>query len=426
MQSQAVLSVSSHTEDQVVCLWDIRTHSLLEEIRLRVAGSITMCRSAGALVAIGRQGGGVCVVDMVSKATVREFKAAEAITDLLFSPDNRWLLCSADSNLYVFDLLSSCLVDWLTLDAPVCVMKFVRDGAYLLSSHHIPNQQGGLCVWSNKRMFESEVTHSSALEDVTRPIYVVKSSRDAQTSIEESVNGACDTAKPNLKLGLHAIGQSPDEFVRPLNEGLVTLSGVSAGRLQTTLYLDDIKSKSKPKKNEIKARQKAPFFMPSRLSGNSVIQPSFGDEDAEPVSIPIPSAQLTGSLKTKLQLLLQVQPLDHEEILRHLVTLSASSVHLALQELGTMAGGNDTEILRMLEFFDYHVKRKHQADLVQVYLTVFLKYHRDVIQELLGSIEAETVVSNLTHTLRSDWQRLDGQFQKLSCTIKFLTHLQMD
>jgi len=60
-----------------------------------------------------------------------------------YSADNRWLLCSCeDRSLYVYDLLSSSLIDWIMFDSAVISMSFVKQGTFLLTTHDLRNEQG--------------------------------------------------------------------------------------------------------------------------------------------------------------------------------------------------------------------------------------------------------------------------------------------
>jgi U3 small nucleolar RNA-associated protein 21 len=112
---------------------------------------------------------------------------------------------------------------------------------------------------------------------------------------------------------------------------------------------------------------------------------------------------------------------DYDGMLEVLLKQTASGVHLAISELGPLAGGSVAELNGMLDFFDYHFKKAHHADLLQTYLALFLNKHS---ADLLGPEGDREKLGKLMCSQKNVWGKLDAQFHKCICFLKILTQTQ--
>ena len=112
---------------------------------------------------------------------------------------------------------------------------------------------------------------------------------------------------------------------------------------------------------------------------------------------------------------------DFEAMLKYLTEQTSSGVHLALSELGPMSGGTIEELTGMLEFFEYHMERAHQADLLQTYLALFLNKHGS---DLTSTSDTKNTLDKILEKQKTLWGGVDMQFQKCICFLKILTQTQ--
>lgn len=130
-------------------------------------------------------------------------------------------------------------------------------------------------------------------------------------------------------------------------------------------------------------------------------------------------------LDTELQKLLKRG--DFDAALQCLMRQTSSGVHLMLNEIGPLAGGEEAELVALLKCFEWHVERKHHADVVMTYLALALQIHSDMFQgdgEIAEELRA--ISARLTATIQSSWGRLDDQCHKLSCYLKVFTNVSLE
>mmetsp|Transcript_50766 Transcript_50766/g.127369 ORF Transcript_50766/g.127369 Transcript_50766/m.127369 type:complete len:137 (-) Transcript_50766:645-1055(-) len=123
----------------------------------------------------------------------------------------------------------------------------------------------------------------------------------------------------------------------------------------------------------------------------------------------------------------------YDAMLNALKGMTPSGIHVALSQLGPLAGGTIKEIISVLGFFEHYLDRRDEADLIQTLLYTFLQFHH---HWLFGDPDPSTdpsehaalvdVASRVVSRVDDDWKVLDHQFQHLFCSIKLLTHLQME
>lgn len=159
------------------------------------------------------------------------------------------------------------------------------------------------------------------------------------------------------------------------------------------------------------------------------------------------------------------------ELLDHLFGLSPSGIHLALGDLGPLAGGDPQEarplaavqcsavqcrtaqpslggavigsehprtslhgcpsppcpqVAEMLRFFLHHVRRRERADFLQALLHVFLQQHADTLMDAASAPGLGAALQELHAAVARDADLVDGTLNQAICFLKFLTHLQME
>merc|ERR1712048_161563 len=112
---------------------------------------------------------------------------------------------------------------------------------------------------------------------------------------------------------------------------------------------------------------------------------------------------------------------DFDGALTWLKKQTPSGVHLAIEELGPLGGGDLGELTAGLEFFLHHLQKAHFADELQAYLSLFLQAHGDEIAE---AQELRKLCANIHKMQESRWTSLDERCQKARCFLGMLTHTQ--
>ncbi|KYF46612.1 WD domain, G-beta repeat-containing protein [Toxoplasma gondii TgCatPRC2] len=463
LHSSTVVAASSHPSDVALSLYSLTTHAFERRLQLPTSrGPIAsfVVSPNSSLLAVSTQEGAVFLVDILSHTVIRTIYkegAPAAPSAIAFSPDARWLAvasrpgASQGPTLYIYDILSATVIDWMRFKSPVLALTFDPTGTFLLTSHE--HAHGGVFVWANKHAFDPALTapllHASPLEplDVEDPVVeVAGEGTEGDTETQEA-------AEPSRSSLLYKTKRAP------LFSGAFTLSSVPPAKLQAIVSIEEIKEKCKPVE-PVAAPVSAPFFLPTRYEGTqakfapaeesassdgeatglgedavaffSGKKGTQGEDEKKPRQKIFDNGRL--DVRSELQKLLAVSeaesPKAKEErylqILKYLKSLSPSGVSLAVHQIGMLAGGSDQEIEEMVRVFHYHVKRRHEADLVQSLLNVFLKAHGDVLLSAAPDSALAALVADLERLLRGDWQTLEEQFALLQCHLKFLTHLQME
>eukprot|EP00438_Fugacium_kawagutii_P024453 Skav202126 [mRNA] locus=scaffold1980:224830:255469:+ [translate_table: standard] len=342
-----VASISSHPKDCCLKLWKLGTHEFLEEISLAKGSSCTLMRDFGALIAVCLGDGSLPICDLNSKSVVRSFHCGVPATDLAFAPDGRWLAVSlCDGGLRVFDLPAARCIDAFIFAQPALGLCFSPSGAYLLTSHAKNN---AIQVWANKFLFDPSLSAPLLRPEPEVPINVEEpgppEDGEAEDSAEEMED---DHITPSL-------GQSS---TTPLDTSLLTLSDVPPAKVLATLHLDLVKERNKLKEPP-KPLPNAPFFLPTAHEG---VTPRFaaplGEEENDAAVEPArPSlfeeltkandgaaSDLDGTFFHSLPFQTMLRKKRYDKALEFLKSQTPSGVHLALEQIGPMASGDEEEL----------------------------------------------------------------------------------
>merc|ERR1711865_97323 len=94
-----------------------------------------------------------------------------------------------------------------------------------------------------------------------------------------------------------------------------------------------------------------------------------------------------------------------------------SGVHVCIEELGPLAGGDVGELTMGLDFFLHHLEQAHYADEMQAYLALFLQAHGE---EIAGAQELRELCAKILQTQERRWTALDERCQKARCFLGML------
>ncbi|CAK9029783.1 WD repeat-containing protein 36 (T-cell activation WD repeat-containing protein) (TA-WDRP), partial [Durusdinium trenchii] len=414
--SGQVASAASHPKDCCLRLWKLSTQEALESIPLGQRGpSCLIVKHFGVLVACGLDDGTLAIVDLNSKSIVRSFQCGVPATDLAFAPDGRWLAAAVcDGGLRIFDLPAARCIDSFLFAQPALGLCFSPSGAFLVTSHAKNN---AIQVWANKFLFDPSLSAPLLRPEPEAPINVEEPGAPDEEEEEPEEDEEGDSM-PNMCTS-----------TTPLDPSLLTLSDVPPAKVLATLHLDLVKERNKLKEPP-KPLPNAPFFLPTAHEG---VTPRFaaplGDEENE-----APEPETTGRRPSLFEELTEEKdkmaslPFQsflrkglYDKALEFLKCQTPSGVHLALEQIGPMAGGGEQELEAGLQFFLHHVTSSHFADEVQAYLSLFLMAHGE---EIASSKELQDLCGNLATVQEKMWSSLNTRCQKARCFLGMLTQTQ--
>lgn len=419
-------TIVSCSLDGKVKFWDFLTGNLVEQIDWAPMTFPIGCRyhPGSNLLAFSCDDHSIRVVDMETKKTIREFWGPEdTINDFCFSNDGRWIIAaSKDRTIRIWDLPTSHLIDAIRLEKPCKALAMSTTGDYLAAT--VENELG-VTIWTNKSLFKHVPTRQISEKEIGEVSAPTVSGEGSQGMLAGAFED--DEAEDENVVVAPAIEQ--------LSADLTTLSLVPKSRWQTLLHLDLIKERNKPKEAP-KAPEKAPFFLPSTTNSGALAQQqqeTKADEESQSritkleksrfedvLSSKLRSGAATGNCKFIHQYL-GYQPTNDtpdDEFIDHLKSLSPSTADLELRSLSIGDGSDDSnELLHFILALTARLKARKDYELIQAWMTVFLRLHFDLVMEhesLLGAL--------------SDWKayqekectRLDGLVGYCSGVVSFL------
>ncbi|PFH61036.1 hypothetical protein XA68_18353 [Ophiocordyceps unilateralis] len=360
--------------DGKVKFWDLLTGTLLQQVDWSPQSAPAMCRyhAANSLLAFACVDMSIRVVDLDTKKTIRQFRGPlDAINDLCFSSDGRWVMCaSRDRLIRIWDLPTSHLIDAIRLERPCTALSMSSNGEYLAATIE---GEPGVSIWSNKSLFRHVPTRQISEDDIG-PVSAPAVSGEGNQGLLE---GAFEDDEP----------VADDDVLAPtteqLSSDLMTLSSVPKSRWQTLLHLDLIKERNKPKEPP-KAPEKAPFFLPSTATA-----PAPSQQDAAATAENEARSRITKLDQARLEerfssVLRQAATTgNYDEFIAHLKSLSPSSADLELRSLSIGNGDDDetNELLHFIEALLARLEARTDYELTQAWMTVFLRLHLDVVSQ---------------------------------------------
>jgi U3 small nucleolar RNA-associated protein 21 len=364
--------------DGAIMFWDFLTGKCIDAIDIESAAATALNYNAvSGLISLACDDLCIRIIDIETRRTVRElWGCVGQISDHSFSHDGRWIIaCSMDSVIRVFDLATGHLID--AFRTPTCTsVAFSSTGEFLATAH---TGSIGINIWNNKSLHKHiptrQINEETGIIDLTGATDFNGSSQlaiqDAPSDDEE------DIAQLNIT-----------SEIDQLHPSLLTLSLVPQSRWQTLLNLDTIRQRNKPIEPPQQPK-KAPFFLPSALT-NGVRPP-------DPASNPPPAqaSSTTPAERSRISRiaaqthhasafssLLSTFTLDPDQdatnLITHLEALPPSAADLEIRTL------QNAEMLPFIRALTQQLALNQDFELVNTWMSCFLRMHGDVVQEHAG------------------------------------------
>ncbi|XP_065914594.1 WD repeat-containing protein 36-like isoform X2 [Dysidea avara] len=400
-----VFSVSS---DSSIKVWSFRTRKYVDSIELDCPVSSLLYHRHSCLLAAACDNFTLHIIDTDTRRIIRTFAGhTNRITDMAFSPDAHWLIStSMDCTIRSWDLPSARMIDCFLVESPATSVTMSPNSIYLATTHA---DEFGIYLWSNQTLY-SQVSLKPLPKDYnpfTLPLPHTGS--PDQTATEDIITDHQDTEEE----------EDTDQYTGPVGDGLVTLSQLPKSRWHTLAHIDVIKERNKPKEPP-KAPKAAPFFLPTQPG----LQLKFVDPKTdEELKLEAGSSKLVHLAKlqtmTDFQVCLKecLQKNEFSEAFDQLKSMGPSAIDVELRSLGPEGGGSEEMLHHMMQLLLSQLKTGKDFELVQAYMSLFLKIYASHIAESSELVKlAEELLSEQQHV----WGRIQQQLDKNSCLIGYL------
>jgi U3 small nucleolar RNA-associated protein 21 len=335
------------------------------------------------LIALSCDDGSIRVLDIETKKLIRELWASQShaalqTLDYTFSNDGRWIISAAsDSTIRVWDLPTGHLIDAMKLPKKCNSVAFSPSGEFLATGL---DDEVGVHVWTNRTLFTHVSTRQIREDDIATVTAPTASGEGGVAVIEAA---AAEDAEEELD-------ETTVPIMDQLSDKITTLSLVPKSRWQTLLHLDVIRTRNKPKEAP-KAPEKAPFFLPSLGSDKSLT----ADNALAPLTQdPVPrisssalasrSSAATSTNEFTRHLALAAQTSEYTSLLAYLSSLPPSAADIAIRTLDTTEPYD--ELRTFIEALTVRLKERRDYELVQAWMSVFLRLHGSVVAKDVGLV----------------------------------------
>ena len=353
--------------DGKIKFWDFQTGLLQDEVDWSSMVSIiaSQYHRPSDLIALSCDDQSIRVVDTETKKLVRElWGCLGEITDFCFSNDGRWIIAaSMDSIIRVWDLPTSHLINAVLVESPCTSLAFSDTGEFLATAHA---DSVGINIWNNRTLF-THVPTRPLKEDETRSAIAVTPS-GATGIIDAAFDEEAD--EKVTEPGYNDLAPTDQ-----LGFDMLTLSPVPESHLQYHLDLDAIWQRNRPKESP-EAPEKVPFFLPS-LDRARIPEPTKADEHNKNTLAPRSRIIKTDSAASASQFTTALpaakRGTDYAPFLEHLKSLSPSTADIEIRSL------NPEKLASFVYALTFQLRKKRDYNLVQAWMRVFLRIHRDII-----------------------------------------------
>ncbi|KAL8567228.1 hypothetical protein ACOMHN_046638 [Nucella lapillus] len=305
----------------------------------------------------------VAVLDLDTLRVVRVFKGhTNAITDMSFSGDGRWLISSSmDCTVRTWSLVHGRLIDCFGVESPVTTLSMSPTGDFLATSHL---GDLGVYLWANQTLYTfvalQPLPHDYLPQTITMPATTDLTAVDAESQPEDE--------------DMMEYEQSEFKSPEQIDEELVTLSLLPTSRWLNLLHLEVIKMRNKPKEPP-KVPRSAPFFLPTvaGLKPTFAATPMEGQQEEEPQSrILVPDLHVPSELA---ELLLNASgSAQHKLVLARLKNLGAFAIDMDIRSLE-----GEKELSAFMDFILNRLETHQDFDVVNGYLGLFLQLYNTFI-----------------------------------------------
>ncbi|KAI1007078.1 hypothetical protein K3495_g1141 [Podosphaera aphanis] len=365
-------NIISCSLDGKVKFWDFRSGNLVDELDYSTGLTGIRHHSPSDLIAISSDDRCVRVIDIETKKTIREFWGCRgAINDICFSNDGRWIIvASSDCIIRVWDLPTAHLIDAIRMKTQCTALAFSGTGEFLATTCE---GELGINIWNNKTLFIHVPTRHISEDDITEI--------SAPTVSGEGGQGLLDGAFEDVEFD--STDTVPNVSPEQLSHELQTLSLVPKSRWQNLMYLDIIKARNKPIEAP-KVPEKAPFFLPSldQALAPKIIVDRTENNNAETSRI-MKMGRLTTEGDFTCTLRVGKETGDYVPFISHLQTLSPSSADLEIRSLTP-----NEELVPFVNALTQRLRQKRDYELIQAWMSVFLRLHADSISHEPELVEA--------------------------------------
>ena len=371
----------------------------------------------------------------------------DPVTAVLFTEDARWLLSAAvDGTVRVWDMAAGRLVDWFATKRAVTAMAVSPSGDFLATTHA---GRRGISLWANRTYFSSVILRPPppipALLDIpARPGPALLAGTEADPRDTSTTDGTTEDAEAEAKAEAEAVPTPEDDCPA----GMVTLTGLAAGKWQNIDSLEEIRERNKP--TEVKAQPQMPFFLPI-IQG---LQPRFDtaaaaadkkDDDKQEEQQQQeqqqqqqqqqqePQSRILGKrsgnaddvLESRLGAALArfEEDGDSDAVVALLLGLAPSAVDFEMRSLPPSADGRMLAL--MLDVFTQQLDEHHRAnfDVVETHLRLFLKLHADTLIRL-GDVLHEHIAA-LAAAQKQVWAGVEALVNTNLCMLNYTTGIRM-
>ncbi|RDL31351.1 Quinoprotein alcohol dehydrogenase-like protein [Venustampulla echinocandica] len=373
------LVVDSLTKHLISCsldgsikFWDFGTGNLVDEIDWHPMASITGMRyhASNDLIAVASDDLSIRVVDIETKKTIRElWGSTGVINDFCFSNDGRWVIAaSSDCIVRVWDLPTGHLIDAIRMKSQCTALAFSGTGEFLATTCE---GEIGVNIWNNKTLFTHVPTRHISENEVAEMA--------GPTVSGEGGHGVIDGAFEDQVEESQDAGPAP--VIDQLSTDMMTLSLIPKSRWQTLLHLDLIRQRNKPK-DAPQVPEKAPFFLPSleKPMPTAAVEEKQAEDSIAERSRIMKMDRLASEGAFTVALRSGGEGGDYTAFINHLKTLSPSAADLEIRSLNP--GGTESEsdeLVNFVEALTSRLRQKRDYELVQAWMTVFLRLHLDAL-----------------------------------------------
>lgn len=260
----------------------------------------------------------------------------------------------------------------MRLPKPCTAISISPTGEYFATA-----QEGdvGVNIWTNRTLF----THVSTRHISDADIATIT----APTTSGEGGHGLIEAAAEELEED-EELDETAVPIIDQLNERITTLSLVPKARWQTLLHLDIIHARNKPREAP-KPPEKAPFFLGALSQNQSTgsTLDTLANSITEPTSRVSSSALASRSSAASAtneftrHLADAAESADYTHLLAHLSSLPPSAADIAIRTMDTMEPY--TELYTFVQALTARLQERRDYELVQTWMSVFLRLHGDVI-----------------------------------------------
>lgn len=412
--------------DGVLKVWEFRNRELKSTLPVGSPVGKMVAHRGNGLIVVAADDKVLRVFDVVAGRLVRRFHGhTDRITDMCFSEDGKLLLSSSmDFTIRVWDVVAAKQVDAMELGTAVTALS-LSPGMDMLATAHV--NRNGIYLWANRLMY-SGMADLATTSDSPRVVAMPTVGRSKEDEVDDDAEEAPEAAA----VGVNSSETMDVDGEKPAIPHLVTLTLLPRTQWKGIVNLDIIKVRNKPIAPP-KKPEKAPFFLPTlpSLAGDPAFVAPSGelgvDGGSKTVSRGSGKSEHVDFQSVFLELLYScAESRNYSSLVDHLKAISPSEVDASLRMMQIVDEDVSAhpeelqEIGMVMDFLLAELMMMQNFQFVQALLQVFLKIHADTI---VSQDELKGKARSLWEQQRKTWQRLDNTFQKVRCTVNFVSNM---